>query len=87
MAQAGTVEKPKKAKRLEYRSGEDENGETYFNKPHNQKVAIERAAAFRATLSDEQNAALTALLKGMRDAVGWTSAGRILFKGSADRGN
>jgi len=75
----------KKVKRLEYRSGEQEDGTNAFNSPHNQKVAVARSEAFRATLTEEQNAALTALLKGMRDSVGWTAAGRILLKGSAER--
>lgn len=80
-----TSEKTKKVKRVEYRSGEDDSGVSHFNGAHNQKVAVLRATEFRATLTDEQNTALTALLKGMRDAVGWTAAGRILFKGSAER--
>lgn len=79
---AGTVDKPKKVKRAVY-----ESGDGTFNAPHNQKVAVKRAEEFRATLSEEQNAAFTAMLKDMRDHVGWTAAGRILFKGSADRGN
>ena len=82
MAQAGTAEKPKKAKVRQYIGGSEE-----FGGENNIKVAISRRNAFLETLSEEQQAAFSKLLKDMRDHVGWTKGGRILLKGSADRGN
>ena len=89
MAEAGTAakvstngkaDKPKKAK--QYRGGSEEFGQT-----HNIATAIERVAAFKAALSEAQQTDFATLLKGLRDNVGWTKGGRILLKGSAERGN
>lgn len=77
---ASTNGKPRKPK--QYRGGSEE-----FGQAHNIAVAVERVDGFKATLNEEQGAAFTALLKGLRDNVGWTKGGRILLKGNAERGN